>query len=241
MTLNFKCVIALLLLITLSDTQGSAQGLFGKLTQKAKQIGERVLDKAVDDALKGKKQPETKSPTTSTGGENGPSEPDNTAIRDTPAPLVNDMITTDTLITNTDTVYHFNTSTLTPKDFVAYALTLKGTPYVYGSTNPAYGLDCSGFITHVFNHFNIQVPRRTFDFKNAEKKVSITEARPGDILLFTGADASSRLPGHMGIITAKGKDIQFVHASSGQANGVTTSMLSYDYFKSRLVAVVRVF
>ncbi|WP_342644357.1 C40 family peptidase [Mucilaginibacter sp. CSA2-8R] len=151
------------------------------------------------------------------------------------------LVKTDTLINGVDTVYHFNTTTVTPDAFVAYALSLKGTPYVYGSTDPAIGLDCSGLVTAVFNFFNIAVPRRTVDFKNAEKKISIEEAKPGDIVLFTGSDVSLRKPGHMGIVTSVGKDIEFVHASSGQTCAVTTGKLSYSYFKTRLLDIVRVF
>lgn len=155
--------------------------------------------------------------------------------------LRTNLIKTDTLINGTDTVYHFNTTTVSPNAFVAYALSLKGTPYVYGSVDPAVGLDCSGLVTAVFSYFNITVPRRTVDFKNAEKKITIEEAKPGDIVLFTGSDLSLRKPGHMGIITAVGKDIEFVHASSGQTCAVTTGKLSYSYFKSRLLDIVRVF
>jgi cell wall-associated NlpC family hydrolase len=151
------------------------------------------------------------------------------------------FIKTDTLINGLDTVYHFNTETVNPEAFVTYALSLKGTPYVYGSTDPTVGVDCSGLVTAVFNYFNIAVPRRTIDFKNAEKKITLEEAKPGDIVLFTGSDLSLRKPGHMGIITAVGKDIEFVHASSGQTCAVTTGKMSYSYFKTRLLDIVRVF
>lgn len=151
------------------------------------------------------------------------------------------LIKTDTLINGVDTTYHFNTTTVSPEAFVNYAVSLKGTPYLYGSTDPAVGVDCSGLVTAVFNFFNIAVPRRTVDFKNAEKKITIEEAKPGDIVLFTGSDLSLRKPGHMGIITSVGKDIEFVHASSGQASAVTTGKLSYTYFKTRLLDIVRVF
>lgn len=247
--INKKCVFVLLLVVAFSKA-GYAQGILGKLKQKAQQIGEKIIDKKTDEVLNGKKpeSPQNGSTTgkTTTSGSSGTTIPSPTnstdAVKETaPAPAANYMIITDTLINGIDTVYRFNTGSVEPKDFVNYALTLKGTPYVFGSSDPQYGLDCSGFITHVFNHFNISVPRRTFDFKNAEKKVTIQDAQPGDIILFTGGDPSLKVPGHMGIITSKGKDIQFVHASSGQKGSVTTAMLSYSYFKTRLLQIVRVF
>ena len=46
-----------------------------------------------------------------------------------------------------------------PAEILAFAKNLIGIPYLYASTDPAKGFDCSGFITYVFNHFNIAVPR----------------------------------------------------------------------------------
>lgn len=223
----------------------NAQNILNRLKQKAEKVGERVIDKAVDDLLNGKtRPPETPAPEPAVQGKVQEKEriysgkPIETPIPSTPD---DDMIRTDTIYAGVDTVYHFNTSTITAKEFVEYALTLKGTPYNYGSTDPAYGLDCSGFITHVFNHFNIQVPRRSFDFKNAERKVKLSEAMPGDLVLFTGSNNLSSTPGHMGIIISKpGKPAEFIHSSSG-ANSVTTTALSNSYYKSRFLEVVRVF
>ena len=49
---------------------------------------------------------------------------------------------------------------------IEFAKTLIGTRYLYGSTDPMRGFDCSGFITYVFNHFRIPVPRSSIDFEN---------------------------------------------------------------------------
>ena len=43
-----------------------------------------------------------------------------------------------------------NTANTQPSELIAFAKTLIGIPYLYGSTDPAKGFDCSGFITHVF-------------------------------------------------------------------------------------------
>src|SRR3954466_9417465 len=66
---------------------------------------------------------------------------------------------------------------VTPQELVSYAETLIGTPYKYASTDPVEGFDCSGFITYVFNHFNIQVPRSSVEFTNAYPEVATTKAR----------------------------------------------------------------
>lgn len=251
MSTNTKTWV-LLFIIQLVTTQcGLAQGIWGRLRQKAEQIGERVIDQKTSEILRPKERRKAIEKTSEQEAEvfppvarpSPPEEKDTDAPTDTPPPVTKNiaMIKTDTIVNGTDTVYRFNTQSVRSKDFVAYALTLKGTRYVYGSSDPLYGFDCSGFITHVFNHFNISVPRRTVDFKNAEKRVTLREARPGDIILFTGYEHQSRQPGHMGIVTTSGKEIEFIHAASGKTNAVTTSLLSNSYFRQRFLAVVRVF
>ncbi len=125
-----------------------------------------------------------------------------------------------------------------PKQLVNFAKTLIGIPYLYASANPEKGFDCSGFITYVFNHFKIQVPRSSIDFTNYGKDVSIAKAVPGNLILFTGTDGTSKVVGHMGIITENSKsEIHFIHSTSGKANGVTITPLS-GYYKKRFVKII---
>ncbi|MEJ7672522.1 MAG: NlpC/P60 family protein [Chitinophagaceae bacterium] len=80
-----------------------------------------------------------------------------------------------------------------PEALVAFAESLIGVPYRYGSTDPKVGFDCSGFITYVFNHFQIKVPRSSIDFTNVGKEIPFTEARRGDIIFFTGTDSTEKI------------------------------------------------
>lgn len=133
------------------------------------------------------------------------------------------------------------TSGLTPDQLLQYAETLIGVPYLYGSTDPSKGFDCSGFITYVFNHFNVSVPRSSIDFTNIETEVPLSDARPGDLILFTGTDSTNPAVGHMGIIHDVTKNaINFIHSTSGKAHGVTITELN-DYYRGRFVKLVRIF
>ena len=133
------------------------------------------------------------------------------------------------------------TNQVKPDAVVQFAKTLIGTPYRYASTNPAVGFDCSGFITYVFNHFGITVPRSSIDFTNVGKTVTTTEAKPGDLILFTGTDSTERHIGHMGLIIANDNEgVQFIHSSSGKAMGVTITPLN-EYYKTRFVRIARIF
>jgi cell wall-associated NlpC family hydrolase len=125
--------------------------------------------------------------------------------------------------------------------FVKYAKTLMGTPYLYGSADPEKGLDCSGFINAVSNHFGIKVPRSSVEFTNMGSSVDINSAKPGDLILFTGTDPGKKVVGHIGIITDnQNGDVGFIHSSSGKANGVTISELA-GYYETRFVKVIRIF
>lgn len=133
-----------------------------------------------------------------------------------------------------------DTKNTRPQDLVAFAKTQIGVPYLYGSTDPSKGFDCSGFITYVFNHFDIAVPRSSIDFTNVGKTIGANEARPGDLILFTGTDSTEHLVGHMGIIVDNSDSLRFIHSTSGKAYGVTITPLN-TYYQSRYVKTVRVF
>lgn len=128
-----------------------------------------------------------------------------------------------------------------PNDVVAFAKTLIGIPYKYGSVDKEKGFDCSGFIWYVFNHFDIKVPRISYEYTNVGKEVSLKECRKGDLILFTGSDANSGMVGHLGMIVdnSNGK-VTFIHAASGGNKGVMESHL-ISYFSNRFVKVNRIF
>ena len=130
-------------------------------------------------------------------------------------------------------------STTRVDSIVEFARTLIGTRYLFGSADPSHGFDCSGFITYVFNHFKISVPRSSVGFTNIGKEISSAHAKKGDIILFAGTDSAERFVGHIGIIISnENGDIQFIHSSSGKAKGVVITPLN-DYYRGRFVKVVR--
>lgn len=137
-----------------------------------------------------------------------------------------------------------DTRNITPNEVIAFAETLVGTPYVYGSTDPKVGFDCSGFITYVFNRFKIKVPRSSVQFTNVGKTVPVENAKRGDIILFTDPDfdnTTSTVVGHMGLITSNENNlINFIHSTSGKAMAVSVTPFNENY-KKRFVRVGRIF
>jgi cell wall-associated NlpC family hydrolase len=133
------------------------------------------------------------------------------------------------------------TGNVQPQQILDFAKTLIGTRYQYGSTDPAVGFDCSGFITYVFNHFNIRVPRSSIDFTQVGRTVPLDSAKAGDLVLFTGTDSTERHIGHMGIIIGQENgEVQFIHSTSGKQFGVTITPLS-RYYLGRFIRVARIF
>ncbi len=124
-------------------------------------------------------------------------------------------------------------------EFVKYAKTFLGKPYKYGSSTPANGLDCSGFILVVFAHFDVKAPRTSKDFTNEGLDIDLKNAKAGDIILFTGSDNSTGIVGHMGIITVNNSNgTQFISSTSGKNIGVVESKL-IGYWKTHFVKVIR--
>ena len=122
---------------------------------------------------------------------------------------------------------------------VLFAQSLLGTPYLYGSTDPAKGFDCSGFITYVFNHFKITVPRSSYDFEKIGKQKELALCQKGDLILFTGTNPQEKIIGHIGIVTENKNGIQqFIHSSSGKVNSVTITSMESVYYKSRFVSAI---
>lgn len=134
-----------------------------------------------------------------------------------------------------------STGRTTPAELITFARSLTGIPYKYASTDPARGFDCSGFITYVFNHFGIIVPRQSVDFTSMQRSIDLKQAKPGDLILFTGTDSTMRIVGHMGIIvSAPGQEIRFIHSTSGRAYGVTETSLK-PYYVGRYMKTIRIF
>jgi cell wall-associated NlpC family hydrolase len=178
-------------------------------------------------------------------------EPGNSKVAETyaePPDTISTVIDTNTTITEKtgtnpipfgDNI--IETGKTTPAELLTFAKDLQGIPYKYGSINPAEGFDCSGFITYVFNHFNIAVPRSSAGFTDVQREIKLKEAKPGDIILYTGTDSTISTVGHMGIITENNNGaVEFIHSTSGKADGVTITSLN-DYYMSRFVKVIRIF
>ncbi|HKT00901.1 MAG TPA: transglycosylase SLT domain-containing protein [Rugosimonospora sp.] len=75
--------------------------------------------------------------------------------------------------------------TVTGAAVVADARKYLGIPYVFGGTNPATGLDCSGLTQLVYRDLGIKLPRTAAEQAKVGQAVpSLAQAQPGDLLAF---------------------------------------------------------
>ena len=83
-----------------------------------------------------------------------------------------------------------------------------GVPYVFGGTDPRYGLDCSGLVQLVYREAGINLPRTAQLQFNATARVSRDELQPGDLVFFARTyDDPHDWITHVGIYIGDGMQI----------------------------------
>lgn len=86
---------------------------------------------------------------------------------------------------------------------IAEARKYLGVPYVWGGTDPAKGLDCSGLVQLVYRNLGHELPRVSYQQATAGEAVpSMAQAQPGDVLAF-GSPVH-----HVGIYIGDGQMIE---------------------------------
>lgn len=92
-------------------------------------------------------------------------------------------------------------------DLLMSAMGLLGVSYRFGGSNPASGLDCSGFIQYIFREaMNVNLPRTSAAMSEVGIPVEKSNLKPGDLVFFARA---GRRVGHVGMYIGDGK---FIHA-----------------------------
>ena len=117
---------------------------------------------------------------------------------------------------------------------VKSAQSQKGVRYRMGGTTPKMGFDCSGLILWAYAQHGVKVPRITKDQARAGSRVSRSEMRTADILVFRTRSGPTGL--HTALYVGNGR---FVHSPS-RGRTVCIDSLQDSYWGPRLIEVRRI-
>lgn len=118
---------------------------------------------------------------------------------------------------------------------IAEAEKYLGYPYVWGGSSPATSFDCSGFVSYVLNKSGVYPMGRTTaqGIFNLTAKIPRSEAKPGDIIFFTGTYDSSGPVSHVGFYVGNN---MMLHCASG---GVQYARMDTKYWTEHFYAFGR--
>ena len=104
---------------------------------------------------------------------------------------------------------------------VQAAYSVIGTPYVWGSSDPSVGLDCSGVTVYAWRQAGVTLPHSSEAQYSSYPRVPLSEVQPGDLIYYGNYGP------HIAIYVGGG---QIIHASSPAPGGETRldSMYGYD-------------
>lgn len=103
--------------------------------------------------------------------------------------------------------------------------------YVWGAKDPSAGqFDCSGFVSWAYEQEGKSLPRSTGGLVSSGKKVSYSDAQPGDLVFFNTNGSN----GHVGIYMGGGKFI-----GSQSSTGVAVADMDSGYWKGQFSGMVR--
>ncbi len=109
---------------------------------------------------------------------------------------------------------------------ITYAKSLFNTPYRRSGINTAIGFDCSGFVSHVFQHsLGVSLPHQARAIWGEGEKVDVANLQIGDLVFY---NTMRRKLSHVGIYIGNG---QFIHSAS--RGGVRVDNLNTAYWKPR--------
>ncbi len=113
----------------------------------------------------------------------------------------------------------------TGQDVVNYAVQFVGNPYVLGGSSLTNGIDCSWFVSRIYEAFGVSLPHNSYALRSVGYAVSPAELQPGDIICYSG---------HVSIYIGNGA---IVHASN-RKDGIKISP-KWNY--TRVITIRRIF
>lgn len=108
-------------------------------------------------------------------------------------------------------------------DVVNLARSFLNKPYVWGSTDPNKGFDCSGLINYVYKQIGINLPRTSHAMGKFGTEVKLSEVQPGDIIYTSSKGPSG---GHVKMVSSVANGQISVIEAKGKKWGIVESVLT---------------
>ena len=121
------------------------------------------------------------------------------------------------------------------EEIVDYGKQFIGTPYIWGGEDLKSGVDCSGLTQKVYEGFNINISRVSYQQIRDGRLVNKEELQPGDLVFFDTTGNNNGQISHVGIFI---KEDKFLHADS--THGVMISSLNSNYYTTNYVGGCRI-
>ena len=113
----------------------------------------------------------------------------------------------------------------TGQDVVNYAVQFVGNPYVLGGSSLTNGIDCSWFVSRIYEAFGVSLPHNSYKLRSVGYEVSASELQPGDIICYSG---------HVSIYIGNGA---IVHAANRKDGIKISSKWNYTH----VITIRRIF
>ncbi len=114
------------------------------------------------------------------------------------------------------------------------AISFVGKPYVFGSSNPDVGFDCSGLVQYVLLQSGVKkLPRSSLEMYDNSSPIEVENLVVGDLLFFRTSNSQIN---HVGIYVGEGR---FIHAPSS-GNFVRLDKLEQSYWQKAFAGGRRV-
>ena len=186
----------------LKETNGSKKAI-DKLNAQIDRLDQRIIKKQKEEKKENTKQDEKKPDQKQDEKKEAPkavnnvlSVTQNHQASQTPAPVVHAQVQQTQAPAAAAIANSSVRDTLVNK-----AKSLLGIPYVWGGTNPSSGLDCSGLTSFSYSQIGINIGRTTYDQDATGRHISLSELKPGDLILEYGK-------GHVAMYIGNGQQIE---------------------------------
>lgn len=121
----------------------------------------------------------------------------------------------------------------TVQAIISEALKYQGYPYVFEGDNPTSSFDCSGLVKWCYGKAGINLPRTAQEQYDITQHISISQAKPGDLVFFKGTYNAGTYITHVGIYVGNNRMY-----AAGDPIGYAD--LTSSYWKEHLVSAGRV-